>query len=67
MRDILASSNIQNQRKVLEVIGDFKFNDLDNEVPSLLEDKANEIFYTALRTVEKKKNKKGYSCAAKDR
>ena len=52
------ASNVQNQKKVLEVIGGFKFNDLDNEVPSFLEDKVNEIFYTALRTVEKKKIRK---------
>ena len=58
MKEILNSSNILNQRKVLELIGNFKFNDLDNRVSPFLENKANEIFYTALRTVEKKKIKK---------
>ena len=58
LRNILDSGDVLSQRKLLGLIGNFKFNDLDHEVIPFLQSKANEVFFVSLRTVEKKKIRK---------
>ena len=53
--DLLASSNALIKRKVIETIGNMKAKDLDNKLPPYLEDSSNDIFFTAVRSIDKKK------------
>ena len=55
--ELLSSSNIFIQRKVIEVIGNVNFNTLDNKLPPYLKSLSDDIFFTTIRSINLKKIK----------
>ncbi len=52
---LLESPNALIKRKVIETIGDIKVRGLDKKIPPYLKDPSNNIFFTTVRSIDKKK------------
>ena len=55
LNELLGSPNMIIQRKAIEVIGSIHSNILDEKLPPYLKSTSDEIFFTAVRSIDKKK------------